>query len=329
MKILYAVQGTGNGHVSRAMDMVPCLQKRADTDILISGIQTDLQLPFEVKYRLRGLSFIFGKKGGVDLWKTFVSSRMRKLVQEIRAVPVDQYDLIINDFEPVTAWACHLRDIPCIGLSHQAAVIDPSAPAPKETDLLGKFILRNYAPADRHYGFHFKPYSGRIFTPVIRQQVRQHPVVNGSHYTVYLPAYNDKRLVKSLSRFPDIQWEVFSKHNKQAFRIGNISLQPINNDAFIHSMASSAGVLCGAGFETPAEALFMNKKLLVIPMKNQYEQHLNAAALKQMGVPVIRKLKPVNDPAIRAWLQQDSRVEVDYPDQTQAIIDGLLAKFLR
>src|SRR5690606_36108363 len=118
---------------------------------------------------------------------------------------------------------------------------------------------------------------GRIFTPVIRQQVRQHPVVNGSHYTVYLPAYNDKRLVKSLSRFPDIQWEVFSKHNKQAFRVGNISLRPINNDAFIHSMASSAGVLCGAGFETPAEALFMNKKLLVIPMKNQYEQHLNAA----------------------------------------------------
>ena len=328
MRILYAVQGTGNGHISRAMDVIPCLQKRADTDILVSGIQTDLQLPFDVKYRLRGLSFIFGKKGGVDLWKTFLSSRSRKLIREIRAVPVEQYDLVINDFEPVTAWACHLRDIPCIGLSHQAAVIDPLAPTPKETDLLGKFILRNYAPADRHYGFHFRSYSQQIFTPVIRQQVRQHPVTKGTHYTVYLPAYSDKRLVKSLGRFPDVQWQVFSKHNKQPFQIGNLSIQPIDNDAFIRSMASSAGVLCGAGFETPAEALFMGKKLLVIPMKNQYEQHLNAAALERMGVPVIKKLKPANDPVIAAWLERDDRVIVDYLDQTQEIIDGLLAKYL-
>ncbi|WP_373564603.1 hypothetical protein [Sphingobacterium sp. E70] len=27
----------------------------------------------------------------------------------------------------------------------------------------------------------------------------------------------------------------------------------------------------------------MKKKLLVVPMKNQYEQHLNAASLEEMG----------------------------------------------
>ncbi|MBN2813127.1 MAG: hypothetical protein JXQ80_03560, partial [Bacteroidales bacterium] len=67
MKILYAVQGTGNGHLSRAMEVIPLLQKRCETDILVSGYQTNLDLPFEVKYRLNGLSFIFGKKGGIDL----------------------------------------------------------------------------------------------------------------------------------------------------------------------------------------------------------------------------------------------------------------------
>ena len=29
MKILYAIQGTGNGHISRARDIIPVLQKKA------------------------------------------------------------------------------------------------------------------------------------------------------------------------------------------------------------------------------------------------------------------------------------------------------------
>jgi len=36
MKVLYAIQGTGNGHLSRAEDIVPYLQKRCDVDILVS-----------------------------------------------------------------------------------------------------------------------------------------------------------------------------------------------------------------------------------------------------------------------------------------------------
>src|SRR3546814_5672869 len=134
------------------------------------------------------------------------------------------------------------------------------------------------------------------------------------HYTVYLPAYDDARLLIELMRFPDMQWQVFSKHNKTPFEMRNVRVQPIANEAFIQSMAASAGVLCGAGFETPAEALFMKKKLLVVPMKNQYEQHLNAAALEEMGVPVIKSLKAKNDIAINAWLNSKRTVTVDYPD---------------
>ena len=57
MKILYAIQGTGNGHLSRAKDVIPALQKHADVDILISGIQADIDLSYPVKYRYKGLMF--------------------------------------------------------------------------------------------------------------------------------------------------------------------------------------------------------------------------------------------------------------------------------
>src|SRR5947208_2692630 len=93
-------------------------------------------------------------------------------------------------------------------------------------------------------------------------------------------------------------------------------------------MAGSEGVLCGAGFETPAEALFMKKKLLVIPMKGQFEQQCNAAALKDMGVPVIKSLKRKHVKKIKDWIENGTTVEVDYPDNTEEIINKILQQHL-
>lgn len=326
MKILYAIQGTGNGHLSRSMDIVPLLKKMGDVDVLVSGTQGDLALPFQVKYILHGFGFVFGKKGGVDIWETFVKSRFRKFIKEVQALPVEDYDLVINDFEPVSAWACYMKNKPCIGLSHQAAVLAEKAPKPDDTDMLGKLVLKHYAPVTDAYGFHFAKFDKNIFTPVIRQQVRQQTITNRGHYTVYLPAYDDKRLVKRLSEFKDVKWDVFSKHNKKSFTHKNVTIQPISNESFIRSMAQSAAVLCGAGFETPAEALFMGKKLMVIPMKTQYEQQLNAAALKQMGVPVIKSLKPKHDEVILDWIKNGKVIPVDYPDTTQQVLDMVFKK---
>jgi predicted glycosyltransferase len=122
-----------------------------------------------------------------------------------------------------------------------------------------------------------------------------------------------------------MQWQVFSKHSKKLMGEKNVTIQPIDNDAFVASMASCEGVLCGAGFETPAEALFMKKKLMVIPMKGQYEQQCNAAALKKMGVPVLKSLKPENISKIDAWIKEGDVIEVDYPDFTEEIINRLIA----
>ena len=37
MKILYAIQGTGNGHIARAEDIVPVLKRFGTLDVLVSG----------------------------------------------------------------------------------------------------------------------------------------------------------------------------------------------------------------------------------------------------------------------------------------------------
>lgn len=327
MRILYAIQGTGNGHLSRAKAIIPELLSRGVIlDLLVSGIQSDIPLPYEVKYRKRGLSFIFGKQGGVDLWNTYLRTNVFRIIKEVRSLPVKDYDFVLNDFEPISAWACKLRGVPCIGVSHQAAVLAPAAPQPEKRFSLGALILKRYAPVSHQYGFHFQSYQSGIYTPVIRKGIRKANKGDKGHYTVYLPAYSDRRILEVLRQIPQVQWQVFSKHSKKAYRLDNVQIKPIQNMGFLGSIAMASGVLCAAGFETPSESLYMGKKLCVIPMKRQFEQQCNAVALAEMGVPVIPYLSPDALPALRAWVASDHRVEVNYPEVTAKVVDRILSE---
>jgi uncharacterized protein (TIGR00661 family) len=323
MKILYAIQGTGNGHLTRAMEIVPLLKTLGETDVLVSGIQADLKLPFKVDFRFKGLSFIFGKAGGINIWQTYLKMNSKQLFSDIRQLKVSKYDLVISDFEPVSAWACNLSGIPCIGLSNQMATLHPMAPQPKSVDFFGKWILQHYAPVSYRYGFHYKALDSNIFTPIIRKEVREKVSTQQKHYTVYLPSYDDERIINNLGKFKRINWQVFSKHSKKNYQLKNIQVYPLQSDTFLNSLATSKGVICNAGFGTTSEALFLGKKLLVVPMKTQYEQKCNAAMLKSMGVGVVKSIKKNNHEKIADWIEGAKPLLMDYPDQTLGILEKI------
>jgi uncharacterized protein (TIGR00661 family) len=327
MKILYAIQATGNGHISRANEIIPYLQNKCDLDILISGTQADVQLNYPIKYKRKGLSFVFGKKGGIDFYKTFKLFESKQFIKEIKNLPVEAYDLVLNDFEPISAWACKIKKIPCISLSHQYGVTHPNAPKPSKFDPFALFILKHYAPCNSGIGFHFKNYAPNIFTPVIKKEIREATTTTQPHYTVYLPAYADKKIIAFCSQFPAIHWQVFSKHSKKSYTLKNCSIQPVDTKAFNSSFINCTGILCGAGFETPAEAIYMGKKLLVIPMKQQYEQHCNAAGAASLGITVIKSLKQKHIPVVQNWLEQSTAIQIPFENQTNAILDMVLLNF--
>lgn len=327
MKVLYAIQGTGNGHLSRALEILPVLRSKCEVDVLVSGCEAEIDLPFPVKYQYKGLSFIFGQKGGIDYLRTYLRHNSRRFLAELRSLPVTDYDLVINDFEPVSAWAAKRQGIPCVALSNQAALLSTASPLPANTDHLGRFILRHYAPAQKLIGFHFDRYAPWIYTPIIRKQIRRLRTSNQGHYTVYLPAYKDKRLITLLNLIPDVDWQVFSKRAVEAYTVGNVKILPVSGTRFLQSFASCAGILCGAGFGTSAEALYLGKKLLLVPMKGQYEQQCNAAAVADLGVPVIKSLKTKYLPAVQDWVDHGEAIKMDYPDQTAEIIDQVLSGY--
>ena len=328
MKILYAIQGTGNGHISRAREIVPLLQQHGEVDLLVSGTQADVQLSQEIKYKLHGFSFIFGKKGGVDHYQTWKTMNLHKFKTDMRNIPLEDYNLILNDFEPVTAWACKMRGIESVGLSHQASFQSKHVPKPKSIDW-AQLVMRYYAPATHYVGFHFAKYDDFIYTPVIRSEIRNLQPSNQGHYTVYLPAIDDLWLVPILKQIPEVGWEVFSKHCRNAYTDGNVSVRPVHNEGFNLSMASCAGLLTGGGFEGPAEALYLGKKLLVVPMKFQYEQQCNAYALKQFGLPVIWGSNRNWLPVIQKWVAEKQNHKFDFPDETATVIDQVVQRFAR
>jgi uncharacterized protein (TIGR00661 family) len=328
MKVLYAIQGTGNGHLSRAQEIVPILNKYVDTTILVSGNQSQIQANFDVNYQKTGLTFLCGKTGKIDLLRTVFKSHPIDFFNEMRTFPIKQFDLVITDFEPVSAWSALMHGVPCIEMSHQAAVIHPNAPKTTAKNRIGEYILNHYCPTKEKIGFHFDQYGENIHTPVIRNSIRTIDAKNLGYYTVYLPAYHDEVLLHFLKQFP-VKWEVFSKFTKAKTTHDNVHFYPIDNEGFTRSFANCEGVLCGAGFELPAEALYLQKKLLVIPMLGQYEQQCNAEAAKNMGATMIDGLNLLHHRTINLWLSQGARIHVNYTDETESIVQNMLNDFER
>ncbi len=326
MKILYAVQGTGNGHIVRAAELIPAFQSvpGVEVDILISGTQHSLELPFDVRFRRKGLSFVFGKSGGIDFFGTMRKINCLRLLRDIYQLPVKNYDLVISDFEPVSVWAARLRRIPCIGISNQAALNHPQAPKPFRADPLSRWIAAHYATAKHAIGFHYQAFDESVLTPPIRQAVRRLKTSRAGHYCVYLPAYSNVNILRTLRLLPDWEWKVFSTTAQTGKKYGNIEFLPVDTELFLTYLASCNGLICNAGFGITTEALFLGKKMLVIPMKNQYEQQCNAAALAEMGIKVFGAFHPGNAASVEKWLFTGHAVKVEYPDHKNTIVSTML-----
>lgn len=324
MKILYGVQATGNGHLSKALEITPILGQYGEVDIFMSGIQSSIPFHYPVAFRKHGLSFIFGKRGNIDLISTLSSLKSIRLLYDISQVDVDRYDLILNDFEPITAWACKLKGRKCISLSHQAAFLSQKTPRPAKRSFLAEKLFTCYAPSSHYIGLHFKQYDDQIETPIIREEIRSLIPSEENHIAVYLPAYGDSILKGAFKQLPELEFKVFSKHIKSFYHEGNVSFFPTGDEAWKTALKSACGVIMGAGFEGPSEALYLKKKLMVLPMLNQYEQQCNAVALKEMGVESCKKISPVFPDRIRYWLKNASIPEVQFPFHSETLVKKIM-----
>lgn len=324
MKILYAVQATGNGHIARASWLLPFLQQYGVVDIFLSGSNSSLHAGIEAKYKSRGVSLYYTAYGGLDYGRMFKSFNLVKLMKEAKDLPVETYDVVINDFEPITAVACRMKQVRSIGFGHQASFQSKKTPRPQRKSIAGEWVLTQYAKSTQYAGLHFKAYDHFISNPVLHERILNAASADKNHITIYLSHYHDEVLMPHLEQLPDLYFHLFSKTEKIARRHKNILLQPVSAAAFQDSLVDCTGIITGAGFETPAEALYLQKKLLCMPIKGQYEQWCNAAALEDYRVPILSAIGPDFSTQISNWLQAPPPAPLVLTKSVDAIVGAVM-----
>jgi uncharacterized protein (TIGR00661 family) len=302
MKIFYAIQATGNGHISRAMQLYPYLQKYGTVDFFLSGNNASLNIDLPVKFKSKGCSLHYSKCGGLDYWDIAKNIKPIQLYKEAKSLPLKNYDVIINDFESVTSLACQLQKVHSIQFGHQASFVSKATPRPVKKSVMGELILKHYASSPKQIGLHFEKYDSFIYPPIIKDEIVNAAPRSLKHISVYLPSFNKVCLEKAFKKVKDIEFHWFLNDVEFKYTDGNITYFPVNQKLFNESLISCQGIITGGGFETPAEALYLGKKILSIPIQNHYEQECNAEALKQLGVPVMYEVGGDFDSVIENWL---------------------------
>lgn len=323
MKILYGVQGTGNGHTTRARIMAKALANAgAHVDWVFSGRERDKFFDMEAFGNFqayRGLTFAT-QSGKVLYLKTALTSNLTQLYQDTKKVEVDGYDFIINDFEPVSAWAAKRAGKKVIGISHQNAFFYNIPKA--DSNVFVSWFMRNFAPVTMPIGLHWHHFNQPILPPMVEHS--HYPNLSTpKHYLVYLPFAGLDDIVPQLREFPDYHFFVYQPV-PAAYDDGHIHVRPFSREGFQMDLHQCEGVICSAGFELPSEAIHLGKKILVQPVAGQMEQKSNALALDQLGYGQVAKRFDVE--TLGKWLPLKAPAKPrDYPDVAKALVNWLMA----
>jgi len=312
MKILYGVQGTGNGHITRARAMARALENAGhQVDYLFSGRPENDYFDMDLfgSYRTcAGLTF-HHHNGQISSLKTLRHTRPVTLLRDIRRLDLSGYELLLNDFEPVTAWAARRQGLRSLALSHQAAF---HYDIPKVGEhLLSKLIMRAFSPTQKQLGVHWYHFGQPIVPPLVEPLPEGMAVRNDGFILVYLPFDELSRITRMLHKLAPVRFILYHPSIREQDERANILFHPLGRDSFHQDLARCDGVIANGGFELPSEAMQLGKKLLLRPLEGQFEQLSNVATLQLMGLA--SALPQLECNRVRRWLDEEPVGAVRYP----------------
>jgi len=330
MKILYAIQTTGNGHLTRSKEIISILEKRVNVDVVFSGPKNKL-LNFENKVinHYKGLTLYYTKKGQINWIKTFFKNNFIRAIIDIIQCDTKAYDLVINDFEPITAWSCYLKNRKCFALSNQYAILSDKKLRKKTKHKWTLLFLKYFAPTKEGYGFHFVRHKKNIFPPIIRREIIKAKVSKKEYFIVYLPNYSIENLIQVFSHFKNYNWVIFSHHIENSSKLNNIRLEQINEKKFIKTLVNSKGVISSSGFSTLSEVLYLNKPLLTIPINSHFEQIYNSTIIERLGGTVLSELSLNNTYLLQNWLDNLVPIGIKNLSNSKEVVDRILIDYIK
>jgi len=294
VRIVYGLQSTGKGHLSRFLGMKPFFERDGHELLVIASGYEDppryfLEQIRAYRYaRFRGISYVGDARGGISksktslcfLWHLPDLTRSIRRAQELiwRFRP----HLIVSDFDPITGSAFVAPDMTKVGLSHQNVLLAPGLVHPPGL-VMEKFftfsVVRAFtAGLAYRLGCHFYPGTPACLPPIIRPAIKEARIENKGHAVVYhtLPGMLEE-IKRYAEAHPDRRFIVYGNEAVEETR--NLHFER-DRSKFASDLASADVYIGTAGFQSISEAFYLGKKVVVRPVEGQYEQVWNAAQLE-------------------------------------------------
>ena len=312
MKILFGVQGTGNGHISRSRELVRKLKEEGhDLHVVISGRkEEDLReievfAPYTV---LKGLT-LATRHGRMNYVDTMLQLDLFRLTTDVLTLDTSGVDLVITDFEPVTSMAARMKGLVSMGFGHQYAF--PFQIPVARGNFFEKYTLLNFAPARYNAGLHWHHFGQPIFPPVIPETLYRaaRPAEDSRKILVYLPFEEVEDVDEFLRPYDAYRFFIYGKVTEDRDE-GHLSFRSYSREGFLRDLMECGGVVCNAGFELPGEALHLGKKLLLRPLDGQIEQESNALAMVELEYGMA--MHSLDQEVLKEWLETPGGKPLNY-----------------
>jgi len=321
MNILYGVNATGNGHISRSRITISELKKRGhNVTVLFSGRDVkdffDLEefRPYIIK---KGFTFVF-KKGKLNVFKTLLNIDLIQFVRDVFNIK-KEYDVVVTDFEPISAYAARKLGIHCIGIGHQYSFLK-KIPKSFKMKLASIFFLRFYTPINSTISSHFYHFNQSILPPFIEKSLKNQNAVKvmKNTFLVYLAWEEQDQMISTLNTIKENEFIYYSSVDKEV-QIGNVTLKPYSNKYFKEDLIACNGLITNAGFQLPAEAIYLGKKILCKPLKGQPEQEHNAKTLKRLQHATV--CSEFTKEEIELWIRNGKQKKELYNESIDLMIE--------
>ena len=310
LRVLFAVQGEGRGHMTQALALAEMLRHRGHAVVgaVVGGGRGEVPAFFRRGMAARvdhveSPGFVAGADGRIRVGATLLSTvrqsvRFGPSLDRIEAaIDRTEPDVIVNFYEGMTGLYSVLRvcDVPFVAVGHQFMAEHPEYPLlPGQpiqkaamrayTALVGagatvRLALSFYDAADRP--------GLRVTPPLLRRRVfglAGRPC-DGSILVYLMEPALAPRLAAWSDRHPGVRVHAFSALEPREHSPA-LTFHGLSGTAFLERMAAARGVVCTAGFETVSEAMWLGKPLLMVPTPGHYEQRCNAADAVAVGAGV-------------------------------------------
>ena len=319
MLILYGIQTTGLGHLSRSLKIIKSLEKRGHkVDIVTSGPDQNI-LDINSKH-YKGYSFIKNKGGEISITQTLFGQDISQLYRDIKNFPKRDYDFVISDFEPISSWISKHRNIPLFSVSNQSNFSSSNYTRPLSILALSEVIMKIGIPFGRPIGFHWKPFDNFIYKPIIRDEILfAGDRKEEDYYLIYINKMSIENTIGVLKRFVKENFIIYSSGLYSGNLPKNIKIKQLNFESFTKDLISCKGVITNSGFSTITEAIFLGKKLMSVPQKNQWEQLCNAYDLAKDGFFIDDSLDNLDK-----FIESPKTTIEPWSDPSEDIVDEIL-----